>query len=493
MHIVSPEALSDSILEQVADAVVVCDMNGIIQRSSRIVRNLYGKNPDGTRLEDVFSLFPAGEASGQSPLTFLDILHKKNIPSYEVLLKTSGKDIHFILNMGKLDNETGEIIGCVITLTDISERKRNEEILREDTRRKDEFLAVLAHELRNPLAPIQNAVSLLAMEPGEEKLQQKAREVINRQLRQLARLVDDLLDVSRITHNKIELQKESLNISRAIESALETSMPLIKERQHTVTIDVADSFIHADFVRIGQVFANVINNAAKYTPAAGHIRLTGKVSGDNYIFSVADNGSGIEENSLPYIFNLFMQGEGPQKRSQSGLGIGLTLAQRLLILHEGHIEAKSAGKNQGSEFIITLPLAAAPLKQKTKPLDKSATRTLKILIVDDNADSAQTISWMMEALGHQTQVLFTSVGVIETAKSFKPDVMLLDIGLPGMSGYELCQAIRQIDMFKNTVMIAQTGWGQNKDKKLAQEAGFDHHLIKPFDLSSLTKIINSIS
>lgn len=379
-----------------------------------------------------------------------------------------------------------------------AEERAKREAAEESDRRKDEFLATLAHELRNPLAPLRNALHLLQLSELRPDMVTKAHEMMNRQLQHMVRLVDDLMDVSRITRGKIDLRMENITLNEAIENAVDTARPLIEERNHKLKVDIRDPSIHvkADLVRLSQIFANLLNNAAKYTDPGGEISLTAEQVGNQAVVRIKDTGIGISSDRLPDVFDMFMQIDSSLTRSQGGLGIGLTLVKNLIEMQNGEIEARSEGLDSGSTFTVKLPA----LKQKgslhtiaeTLTPQKEAENGLRILIVDDNEASAQTLGWMLEMEGHKIFLQFNGHDAIETAKHITPDVVLLDIGLPKMSGYEVCKILRQQPSLKDTVFIAQTGWSQEEYKRRSKEAGFQHHLVKPVIASNLQSILNAI-
>jgi signal transduction histidine kinase/CheY-like chemotaxis protein len=422
----------------------------------------------------------------------------ETIKSYEVLLVNAQRDdpVHFLLSARVLRSVDKQPVKLVVTLTDISEGKKTEAILREADRRKDEFLATLAHELRNPIAPLQNALSLITLPQTNPAMRERAHEIMRRQLLQMKRLVDDLLDISRITRDRIELDKSIISLPHIIENAVETVNPLIRERNHKLALKLPPYpvYVDADMVRLSQVFSNVLNNAAKYTSPGGEILVHATASEKNLTVSISDNGIGIDQATLPHIFDLFVQADYSLERSYGGLGIGLTLVKKLVEQHGGTIEVKSGGLGKGSEFIITLPLADANVVQQEAPRtpQERASRSLKILVVDDNAASADTIGWLLEVLGHKPHVLYEGSKLIAWAMEIMPDVILLDIGLPGKNGYDLCRELRSYSQLASTLIIAQTGWGQEKDKSRAIEAGFDHHLIKPFQLPELEALLEKV-
>ncbi len=368
--------------------------------------------------------------------------------------------------------------------------------IQEADRRKDEFLAMLAHELRNPLAPIRNALYVMKLS-NDPNMRQQAEDTIERQLKQMVHLVDDLMDVSRITQGKIELRKERIQLAAAIQHAAETAQSLLRQRDHHLHIQLPKQpiWLEADVARISQIFSNILNNAAKYTNPGGKISVEAELLGDKVTITVSDNGIGIPPDMLTHIFDMFSQVDSSLERAQGGLGIGLTLVKSLVEMHGGTIEAQSRGLNEGSSFTVTLPVAhteeEAPAAE-TPPVETPAAR-LKVLVVDDNEASAKTLGWMIELFGHEVHMAHDSYQALTLADAILPDVILLDIGLPNMNGYEVCKTIRAKDALKHTVLIAQTGWGQSEHRQRSREAGFNHHLVKPIDMKTLQELIGSIA
>ena len=373
------------------------------------------------------------------------------------------------------------------------------EALREADRRKDEFLATLAHELRNPLAPLRSGLDVLRRSPDGEK-GVEIRDMMDRQLGHLVRLIDDLMDVSRVSQGKIELRREKVKVADVVHSAVEASRPLIDGAGHAFDIDVpsADLWIDADPTRVSQVISNLLTNAAKYTPAAGRVKLSVTADGGKAVIAVADNGIGIPVELQSDVFRMFAQIKDHRELSQGGLGIGLALVKQMIEMHGGTVNASSGGVDQGSVFSITLPLAAAPQETSPPPIETpelsgKPRRPLKILVVDDNPIIADTMGMLLEDIGHEFEAVHDGREALDVARHYLPDAILLDIGLPGMDGYEVCRAFRQDQLFEDTTIIAQTGWGQEKDKLLAKEAGFDFHLTKPVPLGDLRNILSSVS
>jgi PAS domain S-box-containing protein len=395
-----------------------------------------------------------------------------------------------------ITNEDGIVLRWFGSNTDITEQRKMAAELAEADRRKNEFLATLAHELRNPLAPIRTGLQVLEAHDIDEHAVARARTMMNRQLSHLVRLVDDLMDVSRITSGKIELRKEPVQLAVVVHSAIETSRPLIEQMAHKLDIVLPEQpiVLNADLTRLAQVFMNLLNNAAKYSDAGGHIQLIAERSGTDLVASVKDNGIGIAPEHLPHIFDMFSQVDRSLEKSQGGLGIGLTLVRRLVELHGGTIEARSSGLNMGSEFVVRLPIVtdaftAEPAVAKT---EVSLASSLRILVVDDNQDGADLLADMLESMGNEIRVAYDGEEAVVATAEFRPDVVLLDLGLPKLNGYEACRRIRAQPGGKQMIMIAQTGWGQVEDRQRTSEAGFDHHMVKPLDPKALRKLLADI-
>ena len=376
----------------------------------------------------------------------------------------------------------------------IAERAMIEDALRETDRRKDEFLAALAHELRNPLAPLSNTLHLLRNRGEKDPEERRAHDVMRRQVTHLIRLVDDLLDVSRITRGKVTLQREIVDLQTIVRNAVETSRPWIEASGHTleVSLPAAPAQLHADPVRLAQALSNLLNNSAKYTPEGGHIWLSAASESGCAVIRVRDDGIGIATGALPHVFDLFMQEEETGYRSQGGLGIGLTLVRTFVQLHGGVVEAFSEGPNRGSEFVIRLPAMEA---MQADPEDSRRTvgspgKAHRILIVDDNEDGAQSLATLLELQGNQVQTAYDGPQAVEAVGDFRPDVVLLDIGLPTLNGYETARRMREHPDTRDALIIALTGWGQEEDRRRSREAGFDHHLVKPVDLSVLEGLLS---
>jgi signal transduction histidine kinase/ActR/RegA family two-component response regulator len=376
------------------------------------------------------------------------------------------------------------------------ERDRAVRALEEADRRKDEFLATLAHELRNPLAPIRNSLHILRLTSANGS-SASLYDIMQRQVDYMVRLVDDLLEVSRITRGKIELRKERADLCAIVQAAVETTRPLIESSNHELTIELTPEplFLEADTVRLTQVFANILNNAAKYTDAGGHIWIGATRRGDDAVVSVRDTGIGIPAAVLPRVFDMFVQDETTKGRGGGGLGIGLTLARTLVEMHAGSVDARSDGLGKGSEFVVRLPLSAdlhpSP-PDAAQAVSAAVYGPTRILVVDDSRDSADSLRALLELLGAQVRVAYDGSAALDVVCAYRPEAVLLDIGMPGMDGYEVARRIRDRPESQHVTLIALTGWGQQKDRRDSEAAGFDHHLIKPVDIDALQGLLKAL-
>jgi PAS domain S-box-containing protein len=392
------------------------------------------------------------------------------------------------------NNQPNRIVGVSVDLT---RRKGLEEALRESDRRKDEFLATLAHELRNPLAPIRYAVKVLDVKGSSTTELRWAVELIERQTQHMARLIDDLLDISRITRNTLELRKESVELSAVIAAAVETVRPLIETDRHELSMDLPSEKIHVygDPVRLAQIFSNLLNNAAKYSKTeggGGHIWLTVKPDDSTVAVGIKDDGVGIPKAMLPRVFEMFAQVSKSIDRSEGGLGIGLALARRLVEMHGGTIEAFSEGIGKGSQFTVHLPVVAvAGRNSETMNTLAASGSSRRILIADDNPDVTESFEVMLRMLGHEVTTAFDGLEALQRAEEFRPEVIVLDVGMPKLDGYETARRIRQQSWGRDVVLIAVTGWGNEKDKTESAEAGFDIHLVKPVDADTILNSLNT--
>jgi PAS domain S-box-containing protein len=395
-----------------------------------------------------------------------------------------------------LRDSQDRLLGFAKVTRDLTDRKRIEALEEADLRR-NEFLAMLSHELRNPLAPIRNALSVMRMNGVSESALDWAKTVVDRQVTHLTRLVDDLLDVSRIASGKITLQREPVEVAQVVASAVESSQPLIDSREHTLELRLPDEplLVQGDLTRLSQVVMNLLNNAAKYTPEGGHIRLTVERDGAVAVIRVRDTGVGMTADLLPKVFDLFTQGDRSLDRSEGGLGIGLTLVYRLVMLHGGSVAATSEGPGLGSELTIRLPVLTAETPPWPRPVSQRTERrsdvSRRVLVVDDNQDATETLELLLQLWGHEVRIAYEGEGALSQAAEFRPDIVLLDIGLPGMSGYEVARQMRGLPECREAMLVAVTGYGQDSDRRQSKEAGFDHHLVKPVQPGVLRDLIGS--
>jgi PAS domain S-box-containing protein len=443
------------------------------------------KRPDG-------SPFPLEECSGFRVLRDGHVLRDFE----DVFIRKDGTFFPVAYSSSPLSDARGQIIGLVVVFQDITDRKLHEQALRDADRRKDDFLATLAHELRNPLAPIRNSLNILRLMSQSDPTVEQVGQVMERQVDQLVRLVDDLLEVSRITRGKIELRLELVEVAGVVRTAIETSQPLITAAGHQLAVSLPTQplTINADPVRLAQIISNLLNNSAKYTEAGGQIWLTVRRHDNTVSISVRDSGMGIPPEMLPHVFQLFTQVDRHARRAQGGLGIGLALVKSLTEMHGGEVSASSPGLGHGSEFVVRLPLAAEP-RHTNAPWPEVRPRTAvtphRVLVVDDNRDAAMSMCMLLKFLGTDVRAAFNGPEALAAMAEYKPAVVLLDIGMPEMDGYEVARRIREQKEFDDVTLIALTGWGQEDDRRRSQSAGFDYHLTKPADISALETLLRS--
>lgn len=408
------------------------------------------------------------------------------------LRRHDGQD-RWVLDHGTpLFGRAGELTGYIGSCIDITDRKEMEDALTDADRRKDEFLAMLAHELRNPLAPIRSALEVLRLLGVSAPQQRRAYDVIERQASHLSRVVDDLLDVSRITQGKILLQRERLDLATVVDRAIEASMPLIAARQHQLQVSLPEPpvFLDGDPMRLVQVLSNLLNNAAKFTPDGGGIQIEAALEDGEAVLRVRDDGMGIPADLLPRVFDVFVQADRSLDRTQSGLGIGLTLVRTIVSLHGGTVAAHSEGSGLGAEFVVRLPAAASRSAPSPEPAARPAGVALRILVVEDNRDAADMLAMMLALNGHDVRIAPDGRSAVAEAAGFGPDVVLCDIGLPGMDGYEVASRLRQQSALARTRLVAVSGYGQDRDRERATAAGFDEHLTKPVEPDVLLALID---
>ena len=413
---------------------------------------------------------------------------------YELVLD-DGTRRRIFGNASPLHDEDGRVRGGIAAFLDVTELERVEQALRDTDRRKDEFLAMLAHELRNPLGAVSNAVQVLHLQGPADGPNKRGRDVIDRQVAHLTRIVDDLLDVSRVTQGRIVLDRRPLALEAAVHLAVETALPGIESRKVDLRIVLPPDpvVVEGDLNRLAQVLGNLLNNAAKYNREGGRIDLVLAREGSDAVVTVSDTGEGIAPEVLPHVFELFTQGERSLERSQGGLGIGLTLVRRLVEMHGGSVEARSDGQGRGSAFTVRLPIVegVVPVSDPSPAASSNGSDIVgrRILVVDDNADAAEALTLMLRIEGAEVETAFDGIEALATAARFRPEIVFLDIGLPNLNGYEVARRIRGEAWGRDLVLIALTGWGRDQDRRQSTAAGFTFHLTKPVDLSALKTIV----
>jgi PAS domain S-box-containing protein len=467
------------------DAIVSKSLDGTIRSWNQGAERLFGYAADEAIGQSIDLIIPPERRPEERDI-LARLRRGERIDHYEtVRVARDGRRVDVSLTISPILDEAGRVIGASKVSRDITERKRTEQALRDADRRKDEFLATLAHELRNPLAPIRHSIEILKRAGADPARIQQSREIIERQLGHMVRLVDDLLDLSRITRDKLELRPARVELASVLHQALEACRPLAERHQQRIELVLPEEpvVLDADSVRLVQVFCNLVDNACKYSPPGGTIAITAARAGDEARVTVRDTGIGIPADKLEAVFDMFSQVDTTLERSRGGLGIGLTLVRRLVELHGGRIEARSEGAGLGSEFVVRLPVAPAAAARPVPdaaPRDAGG-RTRRILVVDDNHDSAESLSTLLRLSGHETWIAHDGVKALEIAEGERPEIILLDIGLPGLNGLDVCRRIREQPWGRHVVILAMTGWGQDEDRRRSSDAGFDGHLVKPVE------------
>jgi PAS domain S-box-containing protein len=484
-------------LQCIGDGVIATDDRGRVTLMNPVAEALTGWQPDQALkrpLADVFHIVnEETRKEVESPVAkALRLGLIVGLANHTLLIARDGQERPIDDSAAPIKNEKGETIGVVLVFRDATSKRAAEEVLREADRRKDRFLATLAHELRNPLAPLRTGLHLLRIS-RERAVREQTREMMERQLGQLIRLVDDLLDISRITRNKLELRKARITLAAVLENAVETVRPLIDGRGHhlAVTLPGDPILIDADLTRLAQVFWNLLHNSVKYTDPGGRIELTAEVHGPEAAVSVKDTGIGIPAEAMPRLFEIFSQVDQSIAGADGGLGIGLALVKGLVEMHDGTIEVRSDGVGRGSEFVVRLPVAQGPApaaRPQPHQVNHHAVPR-RILVVDDNRDAAATLSMILTSDGHDTRTAHDGLVALELAESFRPEVVLLDIGLPKLNGYDTCHRLRERPWCKDVTIIAVTGWGQEGDRRRTNEVGFNLHMVKPIDIEALERLL----
>lgn len=489
-----------AIVESSNDAIISKSLDGIIQTWNAAAEHLFGFSAEEAIGRHISLVIPP-ERIAEEDKIIASLKAGQRIEHFETeRVRSDGRRITVSLTISPIKDDSGNVIGASKIVRDITEQKRLEDNLRKlaadlsaADQRKNEFLATLAHELRNPLAPMSNMLGVVKYASGDGKILKQAHETIERQLGQMVRLVDDLLDLNRITHDRLELRRSEVELATVLQQAVEVARPLIDVARQQLTIEIPDKpiYLNADGARLAQVFGNLLNNSCKYTRENGAIFLTAKQEGGEVLVSVRDNGAGIPSDKIDSIFDMFTQVDRSSDGSQSGLGIGLTLVKRLVEMHGGSIEARSAGEEQGSEFVVYLPIINEPAVGSSPASDvtpKSSSQR-RILIVDDNEDSADSLAMLLQITGNETYLAHDGVEALEAIESHHPEVVLLDIGLPKLDGHEVCRRVREQPWGKDIMIIALTGWGQEDDRRKSEEAGFNGHLVKPVDYDKLLALL----
>ncbi len=476
-----------AIVESSDDAIIGQDLEGTITSWNRGAERLYGYTA-GEAVGRSLSLLVPPDHPNEVPSILERIRRGENIEHFEtVRVRKDGGNVDVSLTISPIRNSEGKVTGASKIARDITARK-------EEDRRKNEFLALLAHELRNPLAPIRNGLQVLRLASSDPKAAEQARGMMERQLQHLVRLVDDLLDVSRVSRGKLQLRKERITLSAVVDHALEVCGALVKEREHELTVSLPPEpvYLDADKTRLAQAVCNLLSNAVKYSDPGSPIRLNAAREGDEAVIAVRDFGVGIPPQMLPRVFDLFWQVDRTLEKSQGGLGVGLTIVKRLVEMHGGTVEARSDGPGTGSEFVIRLPVAHPAAGAGSPDGGDAASRPAgrhRVLVVDDHADAAGSLGMMLQLMGHEVRTARDGLEGAETAAAWHPDAILLDIGMPRLNGYDACRRIREQPGGKDAFIVALTGWGQEEDKRRSQQAGFDGHLVKPVEPAALEKLL----
>lgn len=488
-------------LSCMADGVLVTDEHGrltLMNPAAEVMSGCSTVESRGKRLPEFFAVHREGEEHlVDDPLD--RVIHSGQVvhgAMHLTLTSRTGHRIPIAFSAAPIRNEAGDVTGSVLVFRDESERRRNEQALRNADRQKDEFLATLAHELRNPLAPICMGLDLLRMSGNDAAATTEICAMMARQSQHMVRLIDDLMDVSRITRGKLELRKRQIALDEVVQNAVDANRPIIDQArlQLSVKLPAQPILLYADPNRLTQVFSNLLNNAAKFTPAEGSIEVSAEGQGGNVIVTVTDSGVGIPADKCDYIFEMFTQIDRGSESMPAGLGIGLTLVKRLVEMHGGAVAVECSGHNLGSRFRVQLPMVPQTLTTRTPNSPSGSTLPTakrRVLIVDDNADALASLSMVVRALGSETFDAHDGIEAVESASNLRPDVILMDIGMPRLNGYDAARRIRQEPWGHDVLMVATTGWGKEEDRRRSKEAGFDLHLVKPIDISAVQEVLAS--
>ncbi len=487
------------LVEGVADyAIFMLDPEGIVTSWNTGAQMITGYTRNEIIGKHFSRFYSAEDINAGKPWEELAVARREGHADSEGWrIKKDGSRFWSRVAVTALRDSDGTLRGFAKVTQDLTERRHMQD-LEKAAKNINEFIGVLAHEIRNPLAPIRMAVKVMSDAPAGDPIHETMRQTIDRQSAHLARIVDDMLNIARLTRGTLKMTSAPVNLAEVVRNAIEAARPAIDQSGHHVHVDVPqkDLTVMGDVDRLTQMMANIVNNAARYTPPGGNIWITGRAEGETATLSVRDDGCGIEPAMLERIFGMFVQGRTALQRIGGGLGIGLALARRIAELHGGSLSARSEGEDKGSEFTFTIPLTEQP-RTKGRPErhagGRAAAKTVaarRVLVVDDNMDAAGALGMLLKSLGHDTRVVYDGAQALQAAQHFRPDVVLLDIGMPGLDGYEVARRLRAIDPEHSMRIIAVTGWGQDTDREKSQEAGFDLHLVKPVDTNDLVLALN---
>ena len=492
-----------AIVESSDDAIISKSLEGIIQSWNAAAERLFGFTAEEAVGQHISLVIPPDRITEEDQI-IASLKAGNRIEHFETeRVRKDGQRIIVSLSISPIKDDSGNVVGASKIVRDVTERmqlmkdlQRLASDLSAADQRKNEFLATLAHELRNPLAPMSNMLEVVKRAADDGKVVKQAHETFERQLNQMVRLVDDLLDVNRITHDRLELRRSEVELSSVIQQAVEVARPLIDAADQELIVDLPAEPVHlnADRARLAQVFGNLLNNSCKYTRPNGTITLSAKRMDGEVFVTVKDNGAGIPRDKINNIFDMFMQVDRSSERSQEGLGIGLTLVKRLVEMHGGSIDAHSDGEGHGSEFVVRLPVISKPAVAAvhTGAASESSTER-RVLIVDDNRDSADSLAMLMQITGNKAFLAYDGAEALEAIDKYRPEVVLLDIGLPKLDGHEVCRRVREKSWGRDIIIIALTGWGQEDDRRKSTEAGFDGHLVKPVDYDRLLSLLAELT
>jgi len=490
------------LLDKLPAGAYTCDPAGLITyfnpHAVRIWGRLPALNDPIDRFCGSFKLYAADGAPIAHDQCWMALALRdgKEYNGEEILIeRPDGSRVSALAHANPIRDASGGLLGAVNVLVDITERKRAEAALHTDSRRKDEFIATLAHELRNPLSPLLHSLQILRIKPSGTRTAEMALDVADRQLKQLTRLIDDLLDISRIAHDKLELRRAPVDLGDVLRVAVEINHPSIEAKRHEFTLTLPDDpiIVDADALRLTQAVSNLLNNAAKYTRPEGRIWMVADREGDQAVITVRDNGAGMTADVLACVFDMFAQGTNAPARPNAGLGIGLALTRRLVEMHGGIVTAHSEGKDCGSAFAVRLPItsatAAIDAGAAAAPSINHAELALRIVVVDDNEDAVEALRTLLDMAGNDVRCAYDGEEAFMLAETFHPDVMFLDIGLPKLDGWTLAERLRDQPWGKLMLLVAVSGWGQRSDLQRSKEAGFDRHLVKPADQAQILQLL----